>query len=294
MDVRLDDVVLRALEKEPNRRYQYASEVGADVETICSDKRAKAKFSLGGKAGDDVVSVRHRVWIPAIGLLVIGVINCLSVIGVLLTKLPDLMVLWFVAQAVIIFLGAWNLLQLRSYRWALLGSILAVITPYFPFSQVLAIWALWLLRKKEVRAVFGQQETEFVIPPRIRNITVSAVRDARIVYGRGKAEVQKIIRETDTDSQQPQKKVVNEQNSSLKMAIASCALGIVSIIILSLGTSGPMKFTIGLLCIFFTGFLGVMAIRNIKNHRKHLVETGFAAVGILIALISIIHLLFLG
>ncbi len=34
VDVRLDDVVLRALEKEPERRYQQASEVKSDVETI--------------------------------------------------------------------------------------------------------------------------------------------------------------------------------------------------------------------------------------------------------------------
>jgi hypothetical protein len=34
MDVRLDEVVLHALEKEPERRYQHASQVKADVETI--------------------------------------------------------------------------------------------------------------------------------------------------------------------------------------------------------------------------------------------------------------------
>ena len=36
MDVRLDEVVLRTLEKEPERRYQQASEVKTDVETITS------------------------------------------------------------------------------------------------------------------------------------------------------------------------------------------------------------------------------------------------------------------
>ncbi|HSU54699.1 MAG TPA: serine/threonine-protein kinase [Candidatus Dormibacteraeota bacterium] len=34
MDVRLDDVVLRALEKEPQRRYQHVSDVMTDMETI--------------------------------------------------------------------------------------------------------------------------------------------------------------------------------------------------------------------------------------------------------------------
>ena len=36
IDVRLDQVVLRALEKEPERRYQQASEVKTEVETIGS------------------------------------------------------------------------------------------------------------------------------------------------------------------------------------------------------------------------------------------------------------------
>src|SRR5262245_55801987 len=36
LDVRLDEVVLRALEREPERRYQQASQVKTDVETIAS------------------------------------------------------------------------------------------------------------------------------------------------------------------------------------------------------------------------------------------------------------------
>src|ERR1019366_4308261 len=36
IDVRLDDVVLHSLEKEPDRRYQQASEVKTDVETIAA------------------------------------------------------------------------------------------------------------------------------------------------------------------------------------------------------------------------------------------------------------------
>jgi serine/threonine protein kinase len=53
MDVRLDDIVLRALEKEPERRYQQASEVKTDVETIASGKSAdiRPKISV---IGDDL------------------------------------------------------------------------------------------------------------------------------------------------------------------------------------------------------------------------------------------------
>jgi len=64
----------------------------------------------------------------------------------------------------------------------------------------------------------------------------------------------------------------------------------VSIIILSVNTSSPAKF-IGFPFIFIAGILGVTAIKNIKNHRKNPVETGFAAAGIIFAFISAIILL---
>lgn len=40
IDVRLDDVVLRTLEKEPQRRYQRASQIKSDVQSIASGDRA--------------------------------------------------------------------------------------------------------------------------------------------------------------------------------------------------------------------------------------------------------------
>ncbi len=43
VDVRLDEVVLHALEKEPGRRYQHASEVKTDVETIAADTGSAQK-----------------------------------------------------------------------------------------------------------------------------------------------------------------------------------------------------------------------------------------------------------
>ena len=298
VDVRLDDVVLRTLEKEPDRRYQHASEVGVDVETICSDKHADAKFSPRRKAGDDVESVRHRVWIPAIGLLVAGLINCLSVIGAIWGALVPgdaglLLALWMAVQTFVIILGAWNLMQLRSYHWAVAGSIFGIISIAFPFGLAMGIWALVLLTKKEVKAAFGQEETEVVIPPRIREFTVSTVKEARMAYGRGKAEVQKIIRETSPDSQKSQdsrKSNVAGPPKSLGIGIVSFVFGLVSFIILSMNTSHPAKLVV-FPFIFIAGLLGVTAIKNIKNYRKHLVETGFAAAGILFALISAIRLL---
>jgi serine/threonine protein kinase len=47
VDVRLDEIVLRALEKEPERRYQHASDVKTEVETI----RDSAVGSDGNREG---------------------------------------------------------------------------------------------------------------------------------------------------------------------------------------------------------------------------------------------------
>ncbi len=239
VDVRFDEVVLRTLEKEPERRYQHASEVRVDVETICSDKQAKTRFSPSQKVSDDVKSIQHRVWIPSVVLLIVGVIHCVGVIGVLWSAFVPgdkglLLAILMAAQAILIILGAWNLMQLRSYQLAVVGSILAIITPYFPISQILGIWALFLLRKNEVKVAFGQEETDFVIPPKIRNYTVSAVKDMRIVYGRGKAEVQKIIHETRPDIEESKKSDITGPRKSLRMGIASFASRFVSILILSL------------------------------------------------------------
>ena len=208
VDVRLDAVVLRTLEKEPDRRYQHASEVRTDVETICSDRQDKTKVSPGLKAGDDIESIRHRVWIPAVGLLVAGMINCLGVVGALWSVFipiaiePPIAILMLAHTAVVI-MGAWNLMQLRSYRLALVGSILGIL-PFAPGAIIgipMGIWALVVMTKKEVKAAFGQKETEVEIPPKVREFTLSAEKVVKDVFGRGKAKVRKIIDEKNEDSQ---------------------------------------------------------------------------------------------
>jgi serine/threonine protein kinase len=62
VDVRLDEVVLRALEKEPQRRYQHASEVKTQVETIASTSAPPAAAAMSGAdipARDYTLSIGH-------------------------------------------------------------------------------------------------------------------------------------------------------------------------------------------------------------------------------------------
>ena len=314
VDVRLDKVVLHSLEKEPERRYQHVSQVKDDVETICSDSPAgragkKAPGSLN--ADDDTESIRHRVWIPAVGLLIAGALDCLAVFGALVGGIFVLMrrsfsgqfigfsflpgsaqvviVAVMVAYAGLVVLGAWNLMQLRSYRLARAGSILALF-PFSPGAVVglpMGIWALVVMTKKEVKAAFGQNRTDVIIPPKVREFTVSAAKDMKDVFSRGRAEVEKILSEKTPDSEQP------DDGAPVKtrpMAVGSFVLGFVSILFASKGGGFAQKFVFVFLSAFFAIFLGVMAMKRIKSYRDRLLDTALAITGIVIAAISAIAL----
>jgi predicted Ser/Thr protein kinase len=70
VDVRLDEVVLHALEKEPQRRYQQASQVKTDVETIAGtpgSAAATADNVAGATPADWRTYLKARFWPPLVG-----------------------------------------------------------------------------------------------------------------------------------------------------------------------------------------------------------------------------------
>ncbi len=79
VDVRLDEVVLHALEKEPERRYQHASEVKTAVETIAQTSVPKAKNEpskpWGGVSMFNNRHIRVGMFLAVAGLLLIGVLR---------------------------------------------------------------------------------------------------------------------------------------------------------------------------------------------------------------------------
>jgi serine/threonine protein kinase len=87
VDVRLDEVVLHALEKEPGRRYQHASEVKNDVETIATTGSAAA---IQPTAKSDMVRFFERLSgisftsptaIKALNVSALGFLGFLSALG---------------------------------------------------------------------------------------------------------------------------------------------------------------------------------------------------------------------
>ena len=59
VDVRLDEVVLRALESEPDRRYQNADEVKTDIDSLTS---MRSKATSGAESGAEAVSAEEGMF----------------------------------------------------------------------------------------------------------------------------------------------------------------------------------------------------------------------------------------
>lgn len=177
VDVRLDEVVLRALEREPELRYQRASQVKTEVETI---EKGSELFSA-------VEPARAQVRGPALGLLATGLLNWLlvpmigsvfayvsagaappiprfaegAVVAVLLAML--------LVSSLMIF-AALKMKRLQSYRLAVTGSVLAmIISPGNVIGLPIGIWSLVVLTQPEVRAAFRRNRPPpGVIPARLR------------------------------------------------------------------------------------------------------------------------------
>jgi serine/threonine protein kinase len=170
IDVRLDDVVLRSLEAAPDRRYQHASEVKTEVETIVNDDTVRHDAppdtpGIRSSAGD-------RLKMPALGLLVASALDALATLVILLVslRLPTsqsdaltirTMVFSAVGVAslvhgVVLALGAAKMFGLRSYRIAVAAAVVAILPfgPSSPISLPFGIWALILLARGDVQAAF--------------------------------------------------------------------------------------------------------------------------------------------
>ena len=77
LDVRLDEVVLRTLEKEPNRRYQQASDVKCDVESIRTPSKPQPVVSPSQIKQTNLWS-KTRLWIGIASLCAIAALCALQ------------------------------------------------------------------------------------------------------------------------------------------------------------------------------------------------------------------------
>ena len=164
IDVRLDEIVLHTLEKEPERRYQHASEVKTDLEAFGSTAAPAA--SIKAAAGEPpqlerVKDARRLVRWPATGLMAIGL--CFPVAAGFFFAFGHWPANWqdalgFCCMGVldyVILFGSWKMRRLQDYRLAVLAAILCLVValPGLPLA-VFPIWALMVLYRPDVRAAF--------------------------------------------------------------------------------------------------------------------------------------------
>ncbi len=172
IDVRLDEVVLHALEKEPNRRYQQASQVKTAVETIVTTPTGAGPVyqTEAVTTAAQIEAVRQRLKIPARGLIAAGVLQVLFALGLLVVAMPAIAseggglagygavgfgAALLVVVASIVFLGANSMKKLRNYPFSVATGIVAAVTgPAAILGLPFGIWALVILFRRDVRAAF--------------------------------------------------------------------------------------------------------------------------------------------
>jgi serine/threonine protein kinase len=182
VDARFDDVVFRALAKEPELRYQHVSDIKLDIEAI---GRAAAPRSVAPeppkarREDPELDLVRVQVQGPAGGLLGTSLLASLSWIAILsLTRLdrsyyvlgnyverevslgseyPGLYPL-VLSPCILLFLLAMQMKWLSSYAAAVAGSIVAMVPwhPTWPLGLGMGIWSLRTLHQPAVLAAFAR------------------------------------------------------------------------------------------------------------------------------------------
>ena len=195
VDVRLDEVVLRALEKEPALRYQQAKQIKTQVEAISAVPPREAAAETvaappsafgGGWAADDELA-RREVKGPAVGLLVAGILNFvvtavagaafglayraalarsaerlgLSTADAFTMQTGPLfagltLCVGILLRAFIIF-GALKMMRLEAYGLAVAASVLAMVSsPGNLVGLPAGLWALVVLTGRGAKAAFGR------------------------------------------------------------------------------------------------------------------------------------------
>jgi len=190
VDVRLDEVVLRSLERDVELRYQNASDVKSDVETITNSGRADAPVSFGmagPPTSTDREAILKRVRKPAMGLFITGILYWIIIpfTFVILWRLikneaPMQAANLFLSMGILpmvvgtlMILAGQKMKCLEAYWLAVLACILPMAALLFKMMGMLltrsisigpadlvgapiGLWALVVLSRPEVKAAFGR------------------------------------------------------------------------------------------------------------------------------------------
>jgi hypothetical protein len=186
VDVRLDEVVLRALEREPERRFQHASDVKTAVELVSSSPGAAVAIAPRPDHARD--AIRRRIRIPAAGLMLFGALNLVLVamyalgsvvqleeqgLDPVLDDLRELGPTILTGMALSIPIGVLaivagrRMLDLTGYRLAVTAGIASLLpcSLTFPLGVIVGVWALIVLNRDDVRTTFAALAEEVFPAP---------------------------------------------------------------------------------------------------------------------------------
>lgn len=195
VDVRLDEVVLRALEREPARRYQQVSELKTAVETVVAspprDISERQETSDSDAVPPRIASVegtKRALKGPAIGMLVAATITPLLPAVLLRTGVlsPGQWMVWpflfVLLLAGLTILGAVRMWSLKSRRQAMAGVIAGFALGFFnPACLPFCIWGLVVLSRDDVRVAFRDESKRGL--PLTRSSPIGLAKLAGLVVG---------------------------------------------------------------------------------------------------------------
>ncbi len=174
IDVRLDEVVLRALEQEPDKRYQHASEVKTGVEDVVgrpNRQSAQSGRTAASRESDIVREARSYVDIPSMGLVISSSLMIVSHAAFFLYGItndvrrldePFYLSLIGVVSGTITLIGAIQMRRLRMRGLAFIGAFVALIpvSPFSFFSFIFGTWAMFVLNHIFVERAFRERIAE--------------------------------------------------------------------------------------------------------------------------------------
>ena len=164
LDSRIDEIVLRALERDRERRQQSATEIKTQIEGLTAPRSAPESTSQETRIPTE--AVKKQTLAPALGL---GTVAAMSVLVFPLARLglsfqPTFEFLAaFQALAgvaagfftLIIAFGAYKLARVEDRGIALLGATMAIIScPWTLIGLPIGIWGLYVLHQPKIKAAF--------------------------------------------------------------------------------------------------------------------------------------------
>ncbi len=169
VDPRIDQIVLRALETEPGRRYQRIIEVKAAVERVTAvallevvpaEPRRKSKRAL------DLAIIEAEVQASANALMWAGRLNCVvSLIGLIAflvrgsSKMSFVFLVVFVGMGVTMIQGAKEMMRLQARGLVMLCAVFAMLPlpPGCLITFPIGLWVYSTLRRDAVKKGFQQK-----------------------------------------------------------------------------------------------------------------------------------------